>query len=129
MLFEFPLNFISLQILFTALCIFFEIVYAISLLIFFLKKVKKRIVKAYIIGKNILFFKKQIGKSVPFSVSNNMQNAVNNIYKDLKLDDNSKSTILLSPAAASYDQFNNFEYRGNYFKNLIIKKFKRRLNV
>ena len=51
---------------------------------FYLKKVKKRIVKAYIIGKNILFFRKQIRKSVPFSVSNNIQNAVNNIYKDLK---------------------------------------------
>ena len=96
---------------------------------FYLKKVKKRIVKAYIIGKNILFFKKQIRKSVPFSVSNNIQNAVNDIYKDFKSSKNFKKTILLSPAAASFDQFNNFENRGNYFKNLIIKKFKKRLNV
>ena len=96
---------------------------------FYLKKVKKRIVKAYIIGKNILFFRKQIRKSVPFSVSNNMQNAINNIYKDLKSSKNLKKTILLSPAAASFDQFNNFENRGNYFKNLIIKKFKQGLNV
>ena len=96
---------------------------------FYLKKVKKRIVKAYIIGKNILFFKQQIGKSVPFSVSNNMQNAVNDIYKDFKSTKNLKKTILLSPAAASFDQFINFENRGNYFKNLIIKKFNRRQNV
>ena len=93
---------------------------------FYLKKAKKRIVKAYIIGKNISFFKKQIRKSIPFSVSNNMQNAVNNIYKDLKSSKNLKKTILLSPAAASFDQFNNFENRGNYFKNLVIKKFKKR---
>ena len=58
-----------------------------------------------------------------------MRNAINNIYKDLKLSVNSKKTILLSPAAASFDQFNNFESRGDYFKNLIIKKFKRRSNV
>ena len=96
---------------------------------FYLKKVKKRIVKAYIIGKNILFFKKQIKKNFPFSVSNNMQNAVNNIYKDLKSNKNSKQTILLSPAAASFDQFDNFENRGDYFKKLIIKKFKKRSNV
>ena len=96
---------------------------------FYLKSVKKRIVKAYIIGKNISFFKKQIKKSIPFSVSRNIGNAVNNIYKDLKLNKNSKKTILLSPAAASFDQFNNFENRGRYFKNLIIKKFKQRLNV
>ena len=32
---------------------------------------------------------------------------------------NSKSTILFSPAAASYDQYKNFEDRGNDFKKLI----------
>ena len=96
---------------------------------FYLKKVKKRIVKAYIIGRNILFFKKQIGKSIPFSVSSNMKEAVNNIYKDFKYNKNFKKTILLSPAAASFDQFINFETRGNYFKNLIIKKFNKGQNV
>ena len=85
--------------------------------------------KAYIVGKNISFFKKQIGKNIPYKISNNMQNAVNNIYRDLKSSKNLKKTILLSPAAASFDQFSNFENRGNYFKNLIIKKFKHGLNV
>ena len=96
---------------------------------FYLKNVRKKIVKAYIIGKNISFFRKQIGKKIPFTVSKNMRNAVNNIYKDLKAKKNLKKTILLSPAAASFDQFSNFENRGNYFKNLIIKKFKQGLNV
>ena len=58
-----------------------------------------------------------------------MRNAVNNICKDLKLNRNSKITILLSPAAASFDQFSNFESRGNFFKSLIMKKFKQRSNV
>ena len=96
---------------------------------FYLKNVRKKIVKAYIIGKNISFFRKQIGKKIPFTVSKNIRNAVNNICKDLKPKKNLKKTILFSPAAASFDQFNNFENRGNYFKNLIIKKFKQRLNV
>ena len=56
-------------------------------------------------------------------------NEKDNIYKDLKFKKSLKSTILLSPAAASFDQFNNFENRGNYFKNLIMKKFKPNLNV
>ena len=90
---------------------------------FYLKNVKKKILKAYIVGKNISFFKKQIGKDITYKISKNIRNAVNNIYKDLKLSRNSKITILLSPAAASFDQFKNFENRGNYFKNLIIKKF------
>ena len=55
-----------------------------------------------------------------------MRHAVKNIYKDLKSNQNLKKTILLSPAAASFDQFRNFENRGNYFKNLTIKKFKKR---
>ena len=93
---------------------------------FYLKKVRKKIIKAYIVGKNISFFKKQIGNNIPYIVSKNIRNAVNNIYKDSKLNENSKKTILLSPAAASFDQFSNFENRGTYFKDLIIKKFKKR---
>ena len=96
---------------------------------FYLQNVKKKIVKAYIIGKKASFFKKQIEKQAIFTISKNIQNAVNNIYKDLKLSKNSKRTVLFSPAAASFDQFSNFENRGKYFKNLIIKKFKREKNV
>jgi len=96
---------------------------------FYLNSVRKKIVKAYIIGKNIPFFKKQIRKKIPFTVSKNIHNAVNDIYKDIKSKKNLKKTILFSPAAASFDQFANFENRGNYFKNLIIKKFKQELNV
>ena len=96
---------------------------------FYLKNVKKKILKAYIVGKHSSFFKKQIRKHIPYTISKNIRNAVNSIDKDLKLSGNSKSTILLSPAAASFDQFNNFENRGIYFKNLVIKKFKQRLNV
>ena len=96
---------------------------------FYLSNVKKRIVKAYVVGKNTSFFKKEIKNNIPYTISKNIRNAVNNIYKDLTLNGNSKRTILLSPAAASFDQFSNFENRGNYFKKLIIKKFKSRLNV
>ena len=93
---------------------------------FYLKKVRKKIIKAYIVGKNVSFFKKQIGKNIPYIVSKNIKNAVNSVYKDARLNENSKKTILLSPAAASFDQFSNFENRGTYFKNLIIKKFKKK---
>ena len=95
---------------------------------FYLKRVKKKILKAYIVGKNISFFKRQINKNIPYTVSKNIRNAVNKIYKDLKLSENSKRTILLSPAAASFDQFSNFENRGIHFRDLIIKKFKKGLN-
>ena len=92
---------------------------------FHLKNFKKIIIKAYVIGKNSSFFIKQIRKNIPYTISRNMKNAINNIYKDIKVDGNSKKTILLSPAAASFDQYKNFENRGVYFKKLIMGKFKR----
>ena len=97
--------------------------------VFNLKKVKKNIIKAYIIGKNIPFFKKKISGHVAFKISKSMQNALNSIFKDLKSEDSSPKTILLSPASASFDQFNNFESRGDFFKKLIANKLKQRVNV
>jgi len=96
---------------------------------FYLKNVKKKIVKAYIIGKKPLFFKNQIKNSVPYNISKNINNAINNIYKDINFSKKQKVTILLSPAAASYDQFSNFVKRGDYFKNLILKKIKKKSYV
>jgi len=92
---------------------------------FQLNKIRKKIIKAYIIGKNTNFFVKKIKNNIKYKVSSNIKNAINDIYKDIKSSQNVRSTILLSPAAASYDQFANFEKRGIYFKNLVMKKFKK----
>ena len=32
-------------------------------------------------------------------------------------------TVLLSPAATSYDEFSSFEERGNFFKRMILRVF------
>jgi len=91
---------------------------------FNLSSVSKKIVKAYIIGKNIPFFSKQLKGKIPYLESYNLKNAVKNVCNDIKKNKKSKCTILLSPAAASYDQFKNFEDRGNQFKTLIKRKAK-----
>ena len=91
-----------------------------------LKDVKENIIKSYIIGKNISFFKKQLKNKVKFSVSKNLKNATISALKDSRLIKNLDSTILFSPGAASFDQFKNFEVRGNEFKKLskiYAKKF------
>ena len=91
-----------------------------------LKHVKNNIIKSYIIGKNIIFFKKQLQNKVQFSVTKNLKNAIISALKDIKLLKKINNTILLSPGAASFDQFKNFENRGNEFKKLsrlYAKKF------
>ena len=88
-------------------------------------KVKKSVIRAYLIGKNVSFFKKKIKNIINYKVSNTLQNAIINIFKDIRIDKNLKSTILFSPAAASFDQFVNFENRGNFFKKIMFKKFRK----
>ena len=61
---------------------------------------------------------------MPYTISNNLPRAIEQIRNDIKTSNNIRKTILLSPAAASYDQFQNFEERGSYFKKLIKKNFK-----
>ena len=94
---------------------------------FFLNKFKQNIIKAYIIGKSTFFFKKQLRKKINFIVVYNLKNAVLKVTKDLKQINSTnnltknKYTILFSPAAASFDQFTNFEDRGKKFKELVYR--------
>ena len=80
---------------------------------------KKNIIKSYIIGKNISFFKKQIENKVNYVISKNLQDAVRQIFVDIKSLKKRHVSVLLSPASASFDQFLNFEVRGERFKSLI----------
>jgi UDP-N-acetylmuramoylalanine--D-glutamate ligase len=93
---------------------------------FNLGKIKKNINKAYIIGKSSNYFSDQLHGKVVFEKVYTLKKAIIKILKDLKYSD-LKPTILLSPASASYDQFNNFVHRGNEFKKL-IKSYVRKFN-
>ena len=91
-----------------------------------LKHVKKNIIRSYIIGKNTIFFKRIFNNKIKFSVSKNLNRAIIKIQKDIQSSKKINKTILLSPGAASFDQYKNFEARGDKFKKLCkeyVKKF------
>ena len=80
-------------------------------------EIQKNIIRAYIIGKNTHFFKQQIKNKINFKVVKNLRKAISEIIKDIKISNINKKSILFSPASASYDQYLNFEKRGEEFKN------------
>ncbi len=83
-----------------------------------LSGLEKNIVKSYIIGKNIKFFEKQIKSKLKYYIAHNLKNSILQILKDIKKFQQKSNTILFSPASASFDQFLNFENRGEIFKKL-----------
>jgi len=93
---------------------------------FNLQGLSLNIIKSFIIGKNTTYFKNKLTKKIKYKISFNLKNAIKDIFGELILTKKNKTTVLLSPASASYDQFNNFEDRGNQFKKVTsnyVKKF------
>ena len=85
------------------------------------KKYKKLILRAYIIGKNLNFFIRQIKNTIKYNSSYSLKAALLSALREAKKNPDLKQVILLSPSAASFDQYKNFEHRGNTFKQLVQK--------
>jgi len=73
-----------------------------------------RIVKAYLIGEAAPAFAATLGEAVPYEISGTLERAVAHAAEDAG-DDTTPSAVMLSPACASFDQFKNFEVRGDAF--------------
>jgi len=72
------------------------------------------------LAKILIILKNKLEK-LEYKSSFTLEQALKDIIKDLFLLDQKQATVLLSPASASYDQFNNFAERGNCFKLLTFK--------
>jgi UDP-N-acetylmuramoylalanine--D-glutamate ligase len=83
-----------------------------------------RIRKAYLIGEAAADFAAEldgrVGQRVPHVVAGTLDRAVALAARDAEAADAAEPVVLLSPACASFDQFRNFELRGEAFRELVL---------
>jgi UDP-N-acetylmuramoylalanine--D-glutamate ligase len=75
-----------------------------------------RIAKAYLIGEAAPAFSATLGETVPYEISGTLAAAIEHAAHDAEQDGSGEAVVLLSPACASFDQFKNFEVRGEAFR-------------
>jgi UDP-N-acetylmuramoylalanine--D-glutamate ligase len=78
-----------------------------------------RIRKAYLIGEAAQEFAATLGNGVPHEISQTLDIAVAHAARDAEASGLSDPVVLLSPACASFDQYRNFEIRGERFRELV----------
>ncbi|NNM70838.1 UDP-N-acetylmuramoyl-L-alanine--D-glutamate ligase [Enterovirga aerilata] len=78
-----------------------------------------RIEKAYLIGAASEDFARTLDGAVPVERCGTLDVAVAAAAADAARSDVDEPVILLSPACASYDQYPNFEVRGEHFRELV----------
>jgi UDP-N-acetylmuramoylalanine--D-glutamate ligase len=76
-----------------------------------------RIAKAYLIGASAHEFANTLG-AIPHEICGTLDVALKRAAADALLSKAEQPVVLLSPACASYDQFANFEKRGEAFRTL-----------
>ena len=78
-----------------------------------------RIRKAYLIGEAAPEFSGTLGESVAHEISETLEVAVESAARDAEASGLADPVVLLSPACASFDQYRNFEVRGDAFRDLV----------
>ena len=84
-----------------------------------LKEHFPRIAKAYLIGTAADEFSGILAGQVPHVIAGDMDTAVRMAADDAAIDRRAEPTVLLSPACASFDQFKDFEARGEAFRRAV----------
>ncbi|EJF75702.1 UDP-N-acetylmuramoyl-L-alanine--D-glutamate ligase [Bartonella alsatica] len=86
-----------------------------------LRRFFHKIHKAYLIGSTVEEFAGVIGSSFPFSMNFTLENAVREAAADAMRCQAKEVVVLFSPACASYDQFKNYEERGEAFVSFVMQ--------
>jgi UDP-N-acetylmuramoylalanine--D-glutamate ligase len=78
-----------------------------------------RIAKAYLIGEAAQAFAATLEGHAAVEICGDLATATQAAYRDAVLDPRPDPVVLLSPAAASFDQYPNFEVRGDAFRQIV----------
>jgi UDP-N-acetylmuramoylalanine--D-glutamate ligase len=85
-----------------------------------------QIAKAYLIGESTDAFDRVIGDKLAHVMARTLDVAVEQAFKDAAAAGKPNPVILFSPACASFDQFRDFEQRGEAFRQLAAGIARRR---
>jgi len=80
-----------------------------------------RIRKAYLIGEAAPQFARTLDGKASYEMSDVLEAAVTHAAADAQASQATSPVVLLSPACASYDQFKDFEQRGDIFRALVAR--------
>ncbi len=86
-----------------------------------LKKVNKNIKKCFIIGESTDLIYQNISNFINCEKNYKLEKAVSRVFTVLQ-NSHSMTNVILAPACSSYDQFSNFQERGNKFIELVKTK-------
>ena len=84
-----------------------------------MRKFFPRIRKAYLIGEAADEFATTLGGAVPHEIDGTLDKALAAAARDAEAAPSPEPVVLLSPACASFDQYRNFEVRGDAFRDLV----------
>jgi UDP-N-acetylmuramoylalanine--D-glutamate ligase len=80
-----------------------------------------RIRKAYLVGEAAEEFARTLDGKVAYAIAGTIDRAVEMSARDAEASGLKEPVVLLSPACASFDQYRNFEIRGDHFRELVLR--------
>ncbi|HVU41176.1 MAG TPA: UDP-N-acetylmuramoyl-L-alanine--D-glutamate ligase [Xanthobacteraceae bacterium] len=78
-----------------------------------------RVRKAYLVGEAAKEFATTLGEAVAHEIDGTLDKALAGAVRDAAASGAPEPVVLLSPACASFDQYRNFEIRGDAFRDLV----------